>query len=173
MPPRSPRQETFVPKPYHRIYAELFDAAAVAHAPELARYPGMLVQALEDGAGAELLRTILSFGGLDTSVAIREKRDPAICACVEILLEAGLNVNVECVTPERTALHTAFAYSLPRTAALLLARGAAVDVRDGLGLTPVQIAAELGHTDLVRLCAAHGARDAAAHQLQRLLPTPG
>lgn len=162
-----------MPRRYHLIYAEIFEAAALAYAPELARYPGMLAQALEDGAGAELLRTVLSFGGLDTSVAIREKRDPAICACVEMLLDAGLNVNVECVTPERTALHAAFAYSLPRTAALLLARGAAVDVRDGLGLTPVQIATELGHADLVRLCAAHCARDAAVHQLQRLLPTPG
>ncbi len=85
------------------------------------------------------------------------------------LLDRGANPDAltRCATPDRgraTALHWAVRAGRTDAAALLLDRGAAIDLRDAAGATPLHGACERGQvstaTLLTRLGADHEARDA-------------
>jgi ankyrin repeat protein len=93
---------------------------------------------------------------LHACLSLREHAEVA-----ELLLDQGADI---CATNGRgdTALHVAATAGFARVAAILLARGAAVEaVCPGDGDTPLHRAAAAGHAEVVRLLVAAGANVAA------------
>jgi ankyrin repeat protein len=86
----------------------------------------------------------------------QEAREPERVKIVDILVNAGLDVNARNhrkVTP----LHMAARYGLPLVAAALLRHGADPDARDVNRETPLYRAANLGHAEVVRVLLKSGA----------------
>ena len=76
---------------------------------------------------------------------------------VELLLSGGADINAKGYRG-RTSLHVAIAFNpqlnrveLLRLLRLLLDKGARVDIKDGFGKTPVDLARELGYPEVARL----------------------
>lgn len=97
-------------------------------------------------------------------------------ALAQRLLDAGADVNARADNPQRVAaLHAAVARRDVEMVAILLARGATVDLTQQQGITPLHAAAAAGRDDLVQLLLQAGAdprraddegRDAAEHARQ-------
>jgi ankyrin repeat protein len=86
------------------------------------------------------------------------------------LLEHGADPNVTSDKAEEAPLHRVAASPLKReTARALLAHGADVNLKRGDGLTPYQIAARHGNTDMAALLLEHGADAAALTPLDQFL----
>jgi len=78
----------------------------------------------------------------------------------KMLLEKGANPNIVERTDGRTPLHYAAALPGQKTIAeILLAHGANMDTRDWYGKTPLSLAKEAGHTEIVELLKKHGAKE--------------
>jgi len=78
----------------------------------------------------------------------------------KMLLEKGANPNIVERTDGRTPLHYAAALPGQKTIAeILLAHGANMDTRDWYGKTPLSLAKENGHTEIVELLRKHGAKE--------------
>jgi ankyrin repeat protein len=69
-----------------------------------------------------------------------------------LLVEAGANVNAE-VEGGDTALHRAVLFNQPKIVEMLLEKGATSAVKNGDGLTPLELARTLGYADIAKLLA--------------------
>ncbi|MHA1938945.1 MAG: ankyrin repeat domain-containing protein, partial [Candidatus Thorarchaeota archaeon] len=79
---------------------------------------------------------------------------------VELLLERGANVNAKHTQYGYTPLHWAVMMDSKEVVALLVARDAEVDAKDTRGRTPLDLANQRGHTEIVDLLRQHGAKEA-------------
>jgi len=71
----------------------------------------------------------------------RYKTDAQAAECVQLLVEAGADVNHAAPRTRRTALHAAAAHGWNDTVTSLVAKGAALEAEDSRGLTPMDHAA--------------------------------
>jgi ankyrin repeat protein len=88
------------------------------------------------------------FGNTPLSVVISWEDHEA----ATLLIEAGANVNAE-IEDGDTALHRAVLFNQPKIVELLLEKGAASAVKNGDGLTPLELARTLGYKDIAKLLA--------------------
>lgn len=77
----------------------------------------------------------------------------------KMLLEKGANPNIVERTEGRTPLHYVALWGKKTVAEILLAHGANVDTRDWFGKTPLSLAKEGGHTEIIELLKKHGAKE--------------
>jgi len=77
----------------------------------------------------------------------------------KMLLEKGANPNTVERERGRTPLHWAVFKNRKTKAETLLAHGANMDARDWYGKTPLSLAKEEGHTEIIELLRKHGAKE--------------
>ena len=77
----------------------------------------------------------------------------------KVLLEKGANPNIVERERGRTPLHYAAFRGRKAVAEVLLANGANMDSRDWYGKTPLSLAKEGGHTEIIELLRKHGAKE--------------
>ncbi|XRA97454.1 receptor-interacting serine-threonine kinase [Pycnococcus provasolii] len=75
--------------------------------------------------------------------------------CIEILINAGANVNISCSDKRRTPMHVAAFNGDATLMQMLIDAGADVNAKDGEGATPMKYAAQNGHKECVKLIIPH------------------
>ena len=84
---------------------------------------------------------------------------PSNADMTKVLLEKGANPNIVERTEGRTPLHYAALRGEKTQAEMLLAHGADMDARGWYGKTPLSLAKEGGHTEIIELLRKHGAKE--------------
>lgn len=80
--------------------------------------------------------------------------------CVQVLIDAGVDLETKSYGPRMTALHLAARFGHVEIARALVAAGASLAARDAKALTPSQVAARAGHDVLAAdLCVSERAPD--------------
>ncbi len=155
-------------------HREVVDLLAGAGASVIPLGPSNLLAAVcagDENAVAELLVAGVPADVVDedqrhgTRTALHLAAEAGHHTIVEALLQAGAQVDtpiLEGTAPfDRTALHLAAANGHHEVARILLAHGAAVDAQtkawDGPGETPLTMAAEAGHAEVIAVLAEAGA----------------
>lgn len=80
-------------------------------------------------------------------------------AAVELLIARGADINARATRQGWTALHGAVSSGRVDLVEFLLRKGADIAVKDGGGLTPLQVANRAGHQDIAELLRRHGATE--------------
>ena len=155
------------------IYALFVDAGYMSRGQKANELNESLLQAAVEGDVDEVKSLIskgvylnaYSWEGTALHIATQYGHEPA----VQLLIDAGANVNVEHHTSGDTPLHYAAACGHKGIAELLIKKGANFNSTDALDYTPLHFAASGGHRDIAELLIAKGA-EVDAVQAHGLIP---
>ena len=86
-------------------------------------------------------------------------KDEKCAEVIEKLLTQRADINAKDPRQGRTPLHAATYRGRHKSAEILIAAGADLNVKDNEGRTPLDIAERRGHTEIVELLREHGAEE--------------